>query len=335
MPTFSLSRTALAGVAAVVATLLTAFWTFAAAPAVAGPLDPIQIDQTDPVGDNKTASYQALPGVDITGFSITQDRAAKVVRGTVTFSGNVEGENAYGVRIGLGLVSYGACNISEGYGWVHIRHDLGNDLADYVVATNTDVRQDVKVTRSDKQFSFETPAGPGIFDGRGFRCIVVQTERILSPIQADFYHPEDSAVGYAPPEDTTPAAVVDPGNGIPAVILDADNDGVHDGIDKCPNQPGAATNGCETVPLAKSIRLGTKRLVVDRLMETTAGNCPSTVKVVVTLGKVSLARVKVGTLKKGKFCHVLSVVTLKKKVAKARVVITGAGVTSVVATVAK
>ncbi len=324
------------GAAAAVTALSALTWTFATPPAVAGPLDPIQIDAADAVGDAGYGGRKAEAGLDLTGFSITQDRAAKVVRGTVTFDGNVSTVREYELRVGLGLDNgTGHCNISRGYGWVHIRHDMGTDFADYVISTNTDMRQDVAVTRRDKALDFVTPAGPGVFDGRGFRCIVVQTEKLLSSNQSDGDHPVDWVEGFAPAEAPAPAAVIDPGKGLPAPILDADNDGVHDGVDKCPNQPGASTAGCETVPLAKSIKLGTKRVVVDRLLPTTGGSCPATVKVVVTLKRKSLARQKAGTIPKGRFCHVLAVVPLKKKVAKARVVISGAGVASAAATVVK
>ncbi len=336
MPTLSQSPAVLVRAAALIAAVLAVIWTFGSPAAVAATLDPIQIDQTDPTGDASYSGFTIDAGLDLTGMSITQDRAAKVVRGTVTFAGATATAGQYMLRIGLGLDNgYGGCNISEGFGWVHIRHDLGTDLADYVIATNTDIRQDVKVTRKDGAVDFETPAGPGVFDGRGFRCIVVQVERVLSAIASDFKYPVDKMLGTAPAEVAPPAAVSDPGKGVPAPILDADNDGVHDGIDKCPKQAGASTAGCETVPLAKSIKLGTKRVVIDRLLDATNGACPKTVKVVVTLKGKSLARQNIGTLQRGKFCHVLGVVALKKKVSKARVVISGSGVASAAATVVK
>ncbi|MBJ7470482.1 MAG: hypothetical protein JHD16_04240 [Solirubrobacteraceae bacterium] len=310
-------------------------WSFAAPPAVAA-LAPIQVDAVDPVGDAAYRGGKAEGGVDIVAFSVTQDREAKVVRGSVTFDGNVDTPDLHELRVGLGLDNgYGGCNISDGYGWVHIRHDMATDVADYVISTNVDIRQDVAITRTDKQVSFVTPAGPGVFDGRGFRCIVVRTERMLGPLTTDFENPQDVAMGWAVQDTTPPAAVVDPGNGIPAPILDADRDGVRDGIDKCPQAAGAATNGCEAVPLASSIKLGTKRVVVNRLLESTSGACPKTVKIVVKVGRKTLAKQAAGTITKGKYCHVVTVVPLKKRASKARVAITGTGIVSVAENVKK
>ena len=335
MPGLSHDRSLLLRLAALIAAVFAVAWTFAAPPAVAGPLDPIQIDATDPAGDARYQGKVVEPGADITGFSVTQDRAAAVVRGTVTFDGELASVGVHELRVALGLDDgYGGCIVSANFGWVHIRHDMGTDVADYVVGTITDIRKDVAVQRGDKQVSFTTPAAPDVF-ARGFKCIVVTTERLLGEGKVDGANPEDKVIGWAPPVVETPNAVVDPGKGVPAPILDADNDGVHDGIDKCPQVPGAATNGCESVPLAKSIRLGTKRVIIDRLMPTASGSCPATVKAVVTLKGKRLAAQKLGTLKKGKFCHVFAIVNLKKRVAKARVVITGAGLTSVAATVVK
>ncbi len=318
------------------AALLASAFALSAAPAGAAPLAPVQIDAVDVTGDATYLGQLAEAGVDITGFSILQDREAKVVRGTVTFNGAVAEAGLHELRIGLGLLDgYSGCNVSKGFGWVHIRHDMGTNVADYVISTMTDIRKDVAVERTGNTVSFVTPAGPGIFDGGGFRCIVVTTERLIGSGSTDFAHPEDRLVGYAPEVVETPNAVVDPGNGKPAPILDADGDGVHDGVDVCPKQAGAATNGCETAPLAKSIRLGTKRVVIDRLLTATSETCPKTVKIAVTLKGKSVGRQTVGTIKKGKFCHVSTVVPLKKRVAKARVVIGGAGVTSVAASVAK
>jgi hypothetical protein len=329
------ARSLLARLAAFVAVVVALAWTFASPPAVANGLAPIQIDATDEVGDAVYFGEEVDDGADITGFSILQDRAAGTVSGTVSFAGNVTVDGRHELRVGLGLADGYGCNVSRGFGWVHIRHDMGSDRADYVIATNTDIRRDVAIERPDGQVKFTTPAGPGIFDGRGFRCIVVTTERLIGPKTTDGENPQDRVVGYAPAEVEAPQAVADPGKGIPAPILDADGDGVHDGADKCPKLAGAATNGCETATLAKSIRLGTKRVVIDRLLASTSGTCPKTVKAVVSLKGKTLGKQTMGTIRKGKFCHVFSVVKLKKRVAKARVVIRGTGITPVAATVVK
>lgn len=326
-------RSLLRTIAAVALTLGVGWSLFGAPPAVAA-VPPIVTEQTDPAGDAYYQGKKVESGADITGFSITQDREAKVVRGTVTFAGDQLTAGAHELRIGLGKVEGKNCRVWDIYGIVHIRHDMGTDLGDYIVSAMTDVRKEFPFARAENSVSFETPVGP--FDGYGFRCIVVTTEKLFGNRTTDAEHPEDEAIAFAP--EDPPAQVnapLDPGKGTPAPIVDTDGDGVHDAVDKCPAIPGAAMNGCETVPLAKSIKLGTKRLVVDRLLETTNGACPKTVKIVAKLSGKTYGKQAVGTLKKGKFCHVLAVVTLKKKIKKARVTITGTGVTPVAATVAK
>lgn len=293
---------------------------------------PIETSATDRTGDAKAP---AGPEADITGFAVTQDRAARRVRGTVTFAGAATMPGVYKVRIALGRPVDGErCQVDGVAGVVNIRAAYGATAGEYVVTTMTDVRGPVAVSWNGATMTFETSDGP--FDGYGYRCVGVGVERITSGEETDVANPVDIVVGFAPPEpELKPDVPVDPGKGVPAPILDADGDGVHDGIDKCPAVPGAAMNGCESMPVAKSFRLGTKRLVVDRLLATTAGTCPKTVKVVAVLGGKTVGRQPLGTMTKGKFCHVQGVVKLKKRVKKARVTISGVGVVSVAATVAK
>lgn len=323
----------LRALAAIALTLGLGWTLFLAPPAVAATPTPIVINVDDPVGD---AEYddEVESGADLARVELTQDRAAKVVRGKVTFAGtDLDPSKRHGLRIGLGIVNGNGCTVWNSFGVVHIRHELGTDTANYIVGAMTEVKQDFGVTRDGATVSFETPVGP--FDGYGYRCIVVTTERLYED-GADAKYPEDSVIAFAADDPPAPpAAVVDPGKGVPAPIIDGDGDGVHDGIDKCPTVPGAASTGCETLPLAKSIKLGTKRVVIDRLLATSAGTCPAAVKVVVKLSGKTYGKSNVGTLKKGRYCHVQAVLTLKKKIKKARVTITGVGVVSVGATVAK
>lgn len=309
-----------------------------ACPAVAAAATPTPIDisATDPAGDATYKGVAVEPAADITGFAITQDRGARRVRGTVTFAGETATPGLHSVRIALGRpVDKDTCQVGGDFGIVDIRAAFGAPTGEFVVTTMTDVRGTVTASRQGATFTFETADGP--FDGFGYRCIGVATERLLPSGAPDVKSPQDTVVGFAPPEEPAakPDAPVIAAGGVPAPIIDTDGDGVHDGIDKCPAAAGAATNGCESVPLAKSLKLGTKRLVVDRLLSSTSGTCPATVKVVVKVGRKKVGAQTLGTMKKGKFCHVQGVVKLKKRVSKARVTIAGAGVVSVASTVAK
>lgn len=304
--------------------------------AVGAPLAPIDISATDPAGDAIYNGIAVEPAADITGFAITQDRAARRVRGTVTFAGETPTPGLHAVRIALGRpVDKDTCQVGGDFGIVDIRYTFGAAAGEFAVTSMTDVRGTVTASRQGATLTFETAEGP--FDGFGFRCIGVATERLSTSGVPDAKSPQDIVVGFAPPEEpvTKPDAPVIPGGGVPAPITDTDGDGVHDGIDKCPTAAGAATSGCESVPLAKSLRLGTKRVVVDRLLSSTSGTCPKTVKIVAKVGRKKVGAQALGTMKKGKFCHVQGVVKLKKRVSKARVTIVGAGVVSVAANLSK
>lgn len=320
---------------AAVAVTLGLGWVLVHTPPAAA-ATPIVIEATDPAGD---AYYRGAgePGTDITGFRVNQDRDTNVASGSVTFvtPPSTATPASWELRIAFGKVVGTSCKIWE-FGAVHVRHDLGTTSADYIVGAMTDVRRDVAISADGLTLNFATPAAPDIFSGYGFRCITVTTEKLFEDRTTDADYPADIVTAFAPADQVArPEAPVDPGKGTPAPILDADGDGVHDAADKCPKVPGAAQSGCETVPVAASIKLGTKRLVIDRLLASTAGVCPRTVKVVAKLSGKTLGKQAVGTIKKGSFCHVQAVVKLKKKVKKARVTVTGVGVTSVAATVAK
>ncbi|MDO9352366.1 MAG: hypothetical protein Q7T55_01635, partial [Solirubrobacteraceae bacterium] len=136
----------------------------------------------------------------------------------------------------------------------------------------------------------------------------------------------------AAPTPTPPPAAQD---GRPQIALDRDRDAVPDATDKCPDVAGAGTDGCLTTPVAKALKLGTKRLVVDHLMERTGPKCPPAVKATVSASGRTLAKQKLGVIAKGSWCHVTGVVKLKKRAKKVRVVIAGTGVASIKQVVAK
>lgn len=339
VPRFARTHASLLRALSAVAAVLGLGWLLFVTPSAVAAVAPIEITSADPQGDARYGGVAGQAGADILSFSVTQDRATNVASGSVTFAASpstLTPAGTHELRIGLGKVVGTKCEVWDSFGVVHIRHDLGTDIGDYVVGAMTDIRKDVPFSTTAETVSFTTPAAPDVFSGYGFRCAVVTTERLFPNRTTDADYPIDRVVAFAADDVVVPiSAPVDPGKGVTAPIADADGDGVHDGIDKCPKVPGAALNGCENVPLATSIKLGTKRVVIDRLLATTAGTCPKTVKVVVKLSGKTLGKQNVGTLKKGRFCHVQAVVTLKKKVKKARVTIAGTGVTSVGATVAK
>lgn len=124
---------------------------------------------------------------------------------------------------------------------------------------------------------------------------------------------------------------------------DRDRDGIADLIDRCPTVAATSGDGCPaggaagSAPptQAQSLRLGARRLVLDRLlvMEPGTAACPSKAKVVVTQRR-RLAAVKLPLVAEGTACRIKGVVRLKRyrKRSSLRVVVSAPGIAAVVQT---
>ncbi len=119
------------------------------------------------------------------------------------------------------------------------------------------------------------------------------------------------------------------------VVTDGDQDGVADAKDKCPTEAGGATNGCLTIPDRLSVRLGSKRVAIDKMVTRTGAACPLKAKVKVTLKKKVLGTGVVSVSSHGGFCRAYGVVKLKKTVkakTSVKITVTAAGMGSIAAT---
>lgn len=119
------------------------------------------------------------------------------------------------------------------------------------------------------------------------------------------------------------------------VITDQDQDGVPDAKDKCPAAPGGATNGCLTIADRLAIRLGSKRVAIDKMVAKTGAACPLKAKVTVTLKKKTIGTGVVSVSTHGNFCRAYGVVKLKKTVkakTSVKIVVKGTGMGAIAAT---
>lgn len=106
---------------------------------------------------------------------------------------------------------------------------------------------------------------------------------------------------------------------------DKDKDGVADRLDKCPTEPGAAANGCATLPAKLAVRLGAKRVAIDKLVARTAKVCPVKAKVTVKVGKKTIGSGVISVTTHGSFCRAYGVVKLKKSAKKAKITVKATG----------
>lgn len=124
---------------------------------------------------------------------------------------------------------------------------------------------------------------------------------------------------------------------VPAPVFtdqpDKDKDGVPDSKDKCPDVAGGGTNatqlGCLTIADKLSIRLGAKRVAIDKMVARTATVCPVKAKVKVTAGKKTIGTGVVAVSTHGSFCRVYGVVKLKKTAKSVKITVKAAGMGSI------
>lgn len=118
---------------------------------------------------------------------------------------------------------------------------------------------------------------------------------------------------------------------------DKDKDGIPDTKDKCPAEPGAKADGCVTISAKLAIRLGAKRVAIDKLVARTSGTvCPLKATVTVTTKKgkknVSIGKGVVSVSTHGSFCRAYGVVKLKKSAKVAKITVKAKGMGSIAAT---
>lgn len=289
---------------------------------------PRQFNIVDKAGD--TAAFRgAMDEFDIVSATVVQDRAEGVFRASVTFAGPSTGMPAQ-LHVALGIKRFDECqNDVTIPGVAHIFSPMNAPTAAYSISSSTPIGGAATKSVSGATVTVATASAPAIFSARGWDCAVVTTE-LVDP-EDKFSSPQivDEAFAFADPEVRNPGVVAPPPlNGTP-VVLDADRDGVADAADQCPQVAGARVNGCPTASDARSLRLGAKRLVIDRLIPRTAARCPGAVRVKVTGSGRTLASKKVGVVQHGDFCHADVQVRFKKRASRARVVISGSGIKTV------
>ncbi|MEH3053271.1 MAG: hypothetical protein PGN13_04575 [Patulibacter minatonensis] len=148
-------------------------------------------------------------------------------------------------------------------------------------------------------------------------------DQLLDTAQANLVNPVTDPVAPAP----TPAPVV-----VPVVVADSDGDGVPDASDSCRNEPGPAPTGCPakkgpatTTPVVAVMRLGARKIALDRTIPKAALNatCPAKAKVVVTQNRKRLGAVKLATVDAGaNGCRLKGAVKIKRYKKKKSLVVT-------------
>lgn len=314
-----------------------------------------EIQFTDPADDvdSRGLSYATgdgyEPELDLLAGDIVQDRANSIVRATIQLRAPTTGFPAL-LRVALGytkasgrctVLDYGSNEVDiDGYpvgtvpvyikdGTLHLKTRLDDSLIDnvpalYRIGSSTPIKGPVTRTPAGDTVSLTTEAS-SYFSARGWDCALVSVE-VLDSVGRTVV--VDEAEAFAPdeaPTPTVPAAPTPIGNAT-AVAYDTDFDGIPDVSDSCPKVAGAGINGCPSVPDARSVVLGTKRVVFDRLLPLAAAKCPAAVKATAVLGGKTVGKGLIGVLPHGKFCQVKGVLKLKKKIAKARVTVAGSGV---------
>lgn len=295
-----------------------------AAPA-AEPLSTLVFEMQDPAGD---ASGTEEGNVDILSASVTQDRAAGAVRATITFAEDPSTAAGW-IHVSLGFTMRRKCVTDVDVGGVmHLHSDARAPEAKYMVTAPQILGGPAMKISDGRVVRLETDDNPALLSTSVWNCARVEMVKLTAEGKADPWYPYDDVVAFAKETPVPPTLVAPvPVNGTP-VVLDADRDAVPDSTDQCVTVPGAGTDGCPATTDAASLRLGAKRLAVDRLLPLTGKACPAAVKASVSVRGRVIGRKRLGVVGHGSFCRVVGKVSLKKRAKKVRVVITGTGVTS-------
>lgn len=278
---------------------------FLALAAFAQPASAVTVTGTDPID-------ASAPGLDLVNAKLDYDPAAGTSSLTVQTAapstgvgpssvyallGKQEGDQCKATGEDAGVLVYLMIWTSDGEGlqWI-----LSNPLA----------VGNLSVQRSDTTITATIGADAAI-KGLDFNCAQVQ-----SNVQV----PDADGVGEDSPVDAMNLFVGGATNEVAPIrfalptISDQDQDGVPDAKDKCPTAPGGAANGCLTIPDRLAIRLGSKRVVIDKMVARSGAACPLKAKVTVTLKKKTIGSGVVSVSSHGAFCRAYGVVKLKKTV---------------------
>ncbi len=291
----------------------------------------VSFSTTDPKGDNKgTAGHDfvALSGTydaSTGSMSVTVETAAALGQGVVSMS--------------IGTATNGVCaysNPDETNQLPFMQFYLLN-IGDspwapqYNYATKGDLTGPAEMKKSGNAITFSSPANAELVN-LPLDCVyaVIARDTPEGGEIADDAAALASVAGTTPdattPGATTPGAdALKPPIKVTTTEPDADRDGNPDSADVCPQAPGALANGCPSVMPASELRLGAKRVVVDRLVARVAAECPAKVTIVVTSKGKTIGKGTFTVDQYGAFCRVQGVVRLKVRRAKVRVVAKATG----------
>lgn len=254
------------------------------------------------------------PKLDLTSGTVTYDSTA----GKLTIKAQTVASNAglvpADVFIIVGKSAGGKCepnaDVSPVVAFLLVAR-AESSLTKWFV-TGTETPGEATVTRSGTTMSVTTGTDSRL-KNLPLDCAQLQTKTVSGedPLDVDFMN-----------------VFVGGGGGGP----DKDEDGVADGSDKCPTVAGAGRDGCATISAKLAVRLGAKRVAIDKLVLRTGSACPVKAKVTVKSGKKTVGTGVISVTSHGKYCRAYGVVKLKKSVKKAKITVKGTGMGSIGAT---
>ncbi|MFT4035534.1 MAG: hypothetical protein QM679_08155 [Patulibacter sp.] len=291
----------------------------ALAPAsVASAATGVTLKLTDPAGDNTGGS-----GLDIRSATISHNTTTGAISAAVTFS--AAPPTGAALAIGLGKASGGSCSVSTDSGVMSFlaTFDATAPLGVWVLSGESATHQ-YTPTLSGSTFSAATGTASSL-KKFSWDCATVSIQQTGANAD-DLVGDTASAIG-------TTAGVVQ-------VIVqtdkpDKDKDGVPDVTDACPTVPGSTANGCLSIAAKKALRLGARRVVVDKLVARTATTCKATAKGTVYDGKKKIGSGTLDVGVHGSYCHISGVIKTKKHGKKVKVKIAGSGFKRISATIKK
>ena len=299
---------------------------FLALAAFAQPASAVTVTGSDPV-DTST------PGLDLVNASLKYDPAAGSSSLTVQTVAPSTGVVPATVYVLLGKASNGQCLASGESVGVLVYSMIWTPDGDGLLWILSDplAYGAIDVTRSGTTINASIAASDSL-KGLDFDCAQVQTKAQVKDADGVGQDLDIDAMNLFVGGATNEVAPVK--FEIPQVT-DADHDGIQDNKDKCPTEVGGAANGCLTIPDRLAIRLGSKRVAIDKMVARSGATCPLKAKVTVTLKKKTIGTGVVSVSTHGNFCRAYGVVKLKKTVkakTSVKIVVKATGMGSISAT---
>ncbi|MBJ7470481.1 MAG: hypothetical protein JHD16_04235 [Solirubrobacteraceae bacterium] len=276
----------------------------------------------------------STPPLDLTAGKVVYDSTAGKATLTVETAAPTAGASPALVYALLGRESAGQCLPDAEAASVlffSLSYTGEGDFTKWVATPDVSLN-DAATTRSGTTIT--STAGPSsTLRSLGFTCAQIQTrtqvpnEAAGAPddVDVDQMNVFVAAGGNTPNSGAVPPPVF-------TDQPDKDKDGVPDTKDACPAEPGAAANGCLTIPARLAVRLGAKRVVIDKLVSRTGAACPIKAKVKVVSKKKTIGSGVVSVSAHGSYCRAYGVVRLKKTAKVAKITVTAAGMGSIGAT---